>query len=95
MRDVVESSDVMGEVDECRTKWERFDDAWDVVFWVLARDPTVGSPLNETGHLRAFVFEGSWAHEMPTIDVIYEVTETTIVIQRVRFREARSTAGKA
>jgi hypothetical protein len=61
----------------------------------LSRDPTVGLPLTEGGHLRSLVFEGSWAHEMPTIQVLYEITETEIVIQKARFYDAQSSAGRA
>jgi len=93
MREVIESVEVMQEVDDASEKWGRFDDAWESVSWVLSRDPTVGHPLVEGGHIRAMVFDGSWAHDMPTIDVVYEITETNIVIQRVRFREATTTAG--
>lgn len=95
MRDVVESVEVMQAVDDASTRWARFDDAWSVVPWVLSLDPTAGEPLVEGGHIRSMVFDGSWAHEMPTIDVVYEITETQIVLQRVRFRDAASTAGSA
>ena len=37
----------------------------------------------------------SFAHDMPTIDVVYEVTSTQIILQRVRFRDALSSAGTA
>ena len=93
MRSVVESIEVMGEVDDCNTRWIRFEDAWSVVHWVLSRDPTVGQPLTEGGQIRSIVFDGSWAHDMPTIDVLYEITETQIIIQRVRFRNATASGG--
>jgi hypothetical protein len=95
MREIVESIEVMAEVDEASAQWARFDHAWSAVYWALSRDPTVGTPLVEGGHLRAFVYAGSWAHEMPTIDIVYEVTETQIILQRVRFRNATGNAGHA
>jgi hypothetical protein len=95
MRNVIESTEVMDAVDEASEKWARFDDAWSVVPWVLSRDPTVGQPLTEGGHIRSFIFEGSWAHEMPTIDVVYEMPEQHIIIQKVRFRDASSNSGRA
>lgn len=95
MRSVVESLEVMAEVDEASERWARFSDAWSTVNWVLAKDPTVGAPLTEGGHLRSFVFDGSWAHEMPTIEVLYEITDDKIVLQRVRFSDAKTTAGRA
>ena len=95
MREVVESIEVMGEAEEAERRWSRFDDAWSTVHWVLSRDPMVGQPLIEGGHLRSLVYAGSFAHDMPTIDVVYEVTSTQIILQRVRFRDALSSAGTA
>ncbi len=95
MRDIVESTEVMQDVDEAKEKWARADDAWDAITWVLSKDPTKGEPLSEGGHVRAFAYEGSWAHEMPTINVVYEITKTRIIIHRVRFTEATASAGRA
>ena len=95
MRTIVESPEVMNAVDDASDQWSRFDDAWSAVTWALAKDPTVGLPLVEGGHFRSLVFEGSWAHDMPTIDLVYEITPTEIVLHRARFRNAISTAGRA
>jgi hypothetical protein len=95
MRSVVESVAVMAEVDEASERWSRTEDAWATVVWVLSRDPTVGAPLTEGGHLRSLVFDGSWAHDMPTINVLYEITETQIVIQTALFSGAQTSAGRA
>ena len=95
MREVIESIDFMAEVDEASTRWSRFDDAWSVVSWALSRDPTLGIPSSEGGHLRSVVFQGSFAHAMPTIYLVYEVTASQIVLQRVKFTDAHSTAGNA
>ena len=95
MRDVVEQPDVMQAVDEAKERWARAEDAWSVIPWVLSREPTVGNPLNEGGHLRSFAYEGSWAHEMPTIWVVYEITETQIIIHKVKFTDPTGNAGRA
>jgi hypothetical protein len=95
MRSVVESAEVMADVDEAKEKWARTEDAWDALLWVLARDPTKGEPLTEGGHLRFLVFDGSWAHEMPTIHVLYEITEHQVILQKVRFSDAPTSAGRA
>ena len=95
MRSVVESAEVMADVDEAKEKWARTNDAWEALSWVLSRDPTVGEPLTEGGHLRSLVFDGSWAHEMPTIYVLYEITEHEIIIQKARFSDAVTTSGRA
>lgn len=95
MRSVVESSAVMAGVDEASERWVRAEDAWATVTWVLSRDPTVGIPLTEGGHLRSLVFDGSWAHDMPTINVLYEITETEIVLHTARFSDAQTSGGRA
>ena len=51
--------------------------------------------MTEGGHLRSLVFDGSWAHEMPTIYVLYEITELEVIIQKARFSDASSSAGQA
>ena len=56
-----------------------------MILWVLARDPTRGVPLTEGGQARSFTYEGSWAHEMPTIVVIYDVDDHYVTIHEVRF----------
>lgn len=58
-------------------------------FWVLARDPTVGVPLSETGSLRAFTMEGRYIYQIPTIVVVYDYDDTRITIQTARFTKAR------
>jgi hypothetical protein len=95
MRTVVETAEVMAEVDDAEVRWGRAAEAWSTVTWVLSRDPTVGMPLVEGGQQRSIVFDGSRAHDMPTIQVLYEITATEIVIRKVRFLDAQSSAGNA
>jgi hypothetical protein len=93
MRTVREDPEVEADVEEACTRWARAQEAWDVILWVLARDPTCGVPLAEGGQARAFVYEGSWAHEMPTIWVMYDVDDHYVTIRKVKFSNARTTAG--
>ena len=95
MRSVVETPEVMDAADEASSHWPRFDDAWSAIFWVLSRDPTIGEPLTEGGRIRAFVYDGSVAHGMPTIDLVYDVERERIVLKRVRFRHPSASAGTA
>ena len=95
MRGIVESPQVQDAVDDAEAKWARFQQAWDAITWVLSRDPTVGVPLTEGGNVRSFVYVGSYAHEMPTIDLVYEITTSSVILQEVRFRDAGSTSGRA
>ena len=58
-------------VDDACEVWARADEAWELVKWVLAHDPTKGEPLSESGEARALVFPGQAAHDMPTIVAVY------------------------
>jgi hypothetical protein len=35
------------------------------------------------------------AHEMPTIQVLYEITEHEVIVQKARFSDAATSAGRA
>ena len=85
----------MSKVDDAEERWARAKDAWSTVTWVLARDPTVGAPLAERGHLRSLVYEGSSAHELPAIFVLYEIDEHYVTIVDIQFSHARTTGGHA
>jgi hypothetical protein len=95
MRTVREDLEVELALEEACSKWSRTQEAWDVVTWVLAHDPTRGDPLTESGLARTFVYEGSWAHDMPTITILYVIEEPYVTIRRARFTDARTTAGRA
>jgi hypothetical protein len=60
------------------------------VTWALARDPTVGEPLSESGKARAFTFHGARSIDMPTITVLYEIQPTLIIIYNARFEEVQA-----
>jgi hypothetical protein len=95
MRTVREEPDVSEAVEDACEQWARAQEAWDVICWVLARDPTCGVPLSEGGQARAFTYEGSLAHEMPTILVIYDVDDHYVTIHEARFSNPQRTAGRA
>jgi hypothetical protein len=95
MRTVRVDSAVDGELEDARREWRRVDDAWEMIEWVLMRDPTKGTPLTESGTARSFVFDGSIAHEMPTIQIVYVVDENYITIKAVIFSSPTFSAGLA
>ena len=95
MRSVAESPKAMDAVEDACESWLRARNAWDTIVWVISHDPTKGVPLSEGGNIRSLVFHGSWAHEMPTIYVEYEITDDRILINEAFFRDATTTAGSA
>lgn len=88
MRTVREDPAVQGAVDDALERWHRADDAWQAVLWALVRDPYIGTPLTESGQARSFTLEGRWAHDMPTIVVLYVIGDQYIDIKSVNFDDA-------
>lgn len=95
MRSVRTEFSVDEALEQARSEWERLDDAWAMIEWVLARDPTKGIPLSESGKARAFVFEGSNVHAMPNIEVVYVEEPFYVTIKSVRFSRPTYSAGLA
>jgi hypothetical protein len=82
-------------LDDACLRWHRTQDAWDMIVWVLNHDPTVGEPVAEGGLARSLVFDGSWAHDMPTIQILYIVEDPYVPIKAAAFRDPTGSAGTA
>lgn len=95
MRDIRVDTVVDDKLDEARREWARVDDAWVMIEWVLMRDPTVGEPMTESGQSRSFVFNGSVAHDMPDIQIVYVFDDNYITISSMRFWRPTYSAGNA
>jgi hypothetical protein len=61
-----------------------------MIFWAIARDPTLGIPITDSGNTRSFTFEGARSIDLPTVIVLYEVTPIAIVIRDAKFVDAKS-----
>ena len=82
-RRVAEAIDAAGE------KWAGAEDVWNAMEWTLARDPTVGAPLNEPGTVRTYMIQGAKSVGWPTATAIYKIeSEDVIVIEDAQFEEA-------
>jgi hypothetical protein len=64
-------------------------DAWEAATWIIARDPTAGDPVTESGITRAYTFEGARSIDLPTLTLLYEVQAETIVIHDALFADSR------
>lgn len=95
MRSVRLEIEVDDALAEASDEWARLNEAWEMIEWVLARDPTVGDPLTEGGQARSFVFEGAHSHDMPNIQVIYVVEREYVTIKSVRFSAPTFSGGRA
>jgi hypothetical protein len=95
MRTVRQDLSVDPDLEDACLRWVRTQDAWDMIVWVLARDPTAGEPTTEGGSARSLVFDGSWAHDMPTIQILYVIEGPYVTIKAAAFRDPSTSAGTA
>lgn len=95
-RDVFEDEAVRVVVDEACERWARADDVWQAVTWAVARDPTVGVQLSESGNARSLTLDGARSIDAPTVTIVYTFDEHSVTIHRARFENARAmNAGRA
>jgi hypothetical protein len=77
-------------VDSAVERWPDAERAWGAIEWTLARDPSVGIPLSESGKIRGFVYEGARSIGQPDVDVIYEITSMEIIVRSAEFKDAQA-----
>jgi hypothetical protein len=83
-------------IDSAFEKWAGAAPAWRAIEWCIVRDPLVGSPLAESGAIRALYYDGARSIDQPDAAVIFEVTASEIVVHNVLFTDAKATyAGRA
>jgi hypothetical protein len=88
MKDIREEDSVGLARDLAEAKWSRANDAWESVTWTIVHDEECGAPLNDTGSVRGYVWDGARSIDMPSIDVIYEIYPDLIIIHYAEFRDA-------
>lgn len=88
MKDLREEDRARLAKDLADEKWSRADDAWQDVTWTILHDEHCGRALNDTGTIRGYEWDGARSIDMPSVEVIYEIQETVIIIHEVVFRDA-------
>jgi len=86
VRTIREETAARTAVDEASERWSRAGDAWEAITWI--REPELGTAANESGSMRAYALDGVHSVELPTVTVLYEITDEAIVIHDARFAEA-------
>jgi len=57
--------------------------------WAIAREPSFGKPISESGHVRTLMIQGARSIGWPTLTVIYtNDDDDQITIQEAIFEEA-------
>jgi hypothetical protein len=88
MKGIFEDPPVQVARDEAALKWARADDAWEAITWTVSRDEACGSSLNDTGTIRGYIWDGARSADLPSVEIIYEIQATDIVIRDARFYDA-------
>lgn len=88
LRDIVEELEVSVAVNAACIRFERAEDAWESLKFVLAHDPTVGTPETESGTIRSLEWHGARSAKLPSVVVLYRIDEPQVTILAVDFYEA-------
>lgn len=88
MKDIREEERVRLARDESESKWCRALDAWESITWTILHDELCGVPLNESGLIRGYVWDGARSVDLPSVELIYEIQPHLIVIHYVRFYDS-------
>jgi hypothetical protein len=87
--DLREEPCVSDEVDRAYKIWDKAEDAWEFLKWVVVRDPTIGRPLNEKGDLRSIIWVGAKSTNLPDTTLIYRKSDPIIELLDVQFTEPK------
>jgi hypothetical protein len=94
LREIVILNDCEKEIDLAREQYARFDEAWDGVKWLLARNPEPpGSfPSVTTADADYFIygFRGDAASGIPDMWIFYEYSDDEITIHGINANDAPS-----
>lgn len=77
-------------LDEARLHWIGADDVWEAITWVISHDPTVGTALSESGHVRSYTIHGAVSVGWPTLTIIYTIDDGTLTITDANFQDAKA-----
>src|SRR6266849_10953198 len=86
LRVVVLTEDAEMELEEARHQFARFDDAWDGITWLLARNPTPVESFTTTWNGQEFVlygFEGDLAAKIPNMWLVYQYDDEQVTIHGI------------
>lgn len=96
MKDVRYEKSAQEACDAALEKWERADEAIQIIEWVILRDEKIGDPLFETGNIRTVTVDGARSAHLPKVTILYEITDTVIVFHSMNFEDATyAQAGRA
>jgi hypothetical protein len=81
LREVRYETEAQQAIDDACEIWLRADDQVRLLEWAIVRDPTVGTPLTESGNVRAISAQGAASISSPTVTLVYEIEPSLICIK--------------
>ena len=81
MRDIRYESEAQQAIDDGCEVWLRTDDQVSLLEFALVRDPMVGTPLTESGNVRAVSVQGALSNSSPTVTFLYEIQPHLITVK--------------
>lgn len=87
---MVLSTAVRQSLESACDKWTGTEIAWEAIEWVLSHDSQVGRSLNESGSLRALIYDGANSIKQPDIEVTYMIEIYEIVVKTAEFKDAKA-----
>ena len=95
MRTVRQDIPVDDDFEDACLRWSRTQEAWDMIFWVLARDPTAGDPVSERWPCKIVRVRRVMGPRHADYSSIYVIEEPYVTIKSAAFRDPVRSAGTA
>jgi hypothetical protein len=90
VRTIREENAASTALDDALDRWSRTTDAsGEAITWIIARDPEIGTAVNESGSVRTYLLDGVRSIDLLTVTLLYEIADTEIIILDARFSEPR------
>ena len=92
LRDVRYDSEAAQAIQDAEEWWPRIDDAITLIEFAIARDPTEGKAMSESGSLRLLTVWGADSIGIPTVTYLYEFDDRYITVKEATFTYAKNEA---
>lgn len=88
LRTIIEEKLVEARINQAREFYPRLAEVWDAVLWRLARDPRCGMKQPGPGEWYALKTLPWKAGNVPSITLLYQVSEHAITLRSSKIEEA-------
>ncbi|TAD73578.1 MAG: hypothetical protein EAY70_12305 [Sphingomonadales bacterium] len=90
LREIVEEPLAASAIDDASSLFDRFDDAWEGLKWLLARkaDSLGEASRGGNANLRLYVQAGDAIADAPEIWLLFEIENNQIVVHSIKFLKA-------